>query len=105
MAKDLFVSESYIRIAKAAIQAFFPSLLKPFNLESVKQAQDKFISNMVEDVIRHREEHNVIRNDLMQLLIQLKNKGVIDPVDVNNPAVCDGGTYKFIVAFKLFHNF
>jgi hypothetical protein len=33
---------------------------------------------MVEETVEYREEYNVKRNDFMQLLIQLKKKGVVD---------------------------
>ncbi|CAH0558335.1 unnamed protein product [Brassicogethes aeneus] len=84
MAKDLFVSESFLRICKGALQVFFPTILSYFHPETVKNAQDKFIYHMVKNVIEYREKNKVTRADLMQLLMQLKNKGKISDEDKEN---------------------
>jgi len=41
----------------------------------------KFFLGAVKEVIDLREEKNIKRNDFMQLLIQLKNKGKLDDVN------------------------
>jgi cytochrome P450 family 6 len=33
---------------------------------------------MVEETVEYREKNNVKRNDFLQMLIQLKNKGLLD---------------------------
>lgn len=44
----------------------------------------KFFLGAIKETMDYREKNNVKRNDVMQLLIQLKNKGVIDDVDDPN---------------------
>lgn len=41
-----------------------------------------FFVGAVNDTIQYREKNNVQRNDFMQLLIELKNKGKIEDSDV-----------------------
>lgn len=75
MAKDLFISNSLYRIVKGTFQMFFPTIFKYFHASSVKQAQNEFVFKMVNDVVEYRETNKIVRMDLMQMLIQLKNKG------------------------------
>lgn len=42
-----------------------------------KDISDYFM-NMLRETVEHREKNNIERNDFLQLLIQLKNKGVLD---------------------------
>ncbi|KAJ9598707.1 hypothetical protein L9F63_010617, partial [Diploptera punctata] len=44
----------------------------------------QFFISAVTETIQYRETHNVVRNDFMQLLIQLKNQGKIKDDDENN---------------------
>lgn len=37
--------------------------------------------NVVKETVEYREKNNVRRNDFLQLLIDLKNKGKIEDVD------------------------
>jgi cytochrome P450 family 6 len=38
----------------------------------------KYFRNMVIDTVKYREKNNIKRNDFMQLLIQIKNKGRVE---------------------------
>ena len=38
--------------------------------------------NAVQETVEYREKNNVRRNDFLQLLIELKNKGSVEDVDL-----------------------
>jgi cytochrome P450 family 6 len=38
----------------------------------------KYFRNMVQDTVNYREKNHIKRNDFMQLLIQIKNKGKVE---------------------------
>lgn len=44
----------------------------------------------MKDTVQYREKHNVVRNDFMHLLLQLKNNGNLE----NNNFTRDTSTYK-----------
>jgi len=53
----------------------------PLKLFHVRLHSDKvsnFFKGVVNDAIHYREKKNVVRNDFLQLLIQMKNKGKIE---------------------------
>ncbi|XP_066994046.2 probable cytochrome P450 6a14 [Anabrus simplex] len=53
-------------------------LARLLNLRSPPKAVSDFFINAVREMVDYREKNNVKRNDFMQLLIQLKNKGRVD---------------------------
>lgn len=59
----------------------FPSLSKFFEISQLPRGTTAFFINVVKDTIEWRKANNVQRNDIMQLLMQLKEKGVIEDVD------------------------
>jgi cytochrome P450 family 6 len=77
------------------LQSAFPSLMKLFPIKIVPDEVNKFIITTVKEVIDYREKNNVSRNDFMQLLIELKNKGrVHDDEHVKSEDALDGTTHK-----------
>lgn len=61
--------------------AAFPPLGRFFKISQLPRGTTEFFINTVQDTIQYRKENNVQRKDVMQLLIQLKEKGVIEDVD------------------------
>ncbi|PSN38879.1 hypothetical protein C0J52_18964 [Blattella germanica] len=61
------------------IRATFPKILDYIDIPGVDKNISKYFQQMVKDTVEYREKNNVIRNDFMQLLIQLKNKGFVAP--------------------------
>lgn len=66
---------------KNGLRAFstliYPKLQKMLKLKSVDDDVETFMMNVVKDTLMYREKNNVIRKDLMQLMIQLRNTGKV----------------------------
>lgn len=66
---------------KNGLRAFstliYPKLQKLLKLKSVDDDVEDFMINVVKDTLSYREKNNVIRKDLMQLMIQLRNTGKV----------------------------
>lgn len=66
---------------KNGLRAFstliYPKLQKMLKLKSVDDDVESFMLNVVRDTLTYREKNNVIRKDLMQLMIQLRNTGQV----------------------------
>lgn len=66
---------------KNGLRAFstliYPKLQKILKLKSVDDDVESFMINIVKDTLTYREKNNVIRKDLMQLMIQLRNTGKV----------------------------
>ncbi|XP_049780048.1 cytochrome P450 6k1-like [Schistocerca cancellata] len=56
-----------------------PTLLASLRLKGGPSAVSKYFQQMVVDTVAYREKNNFRRKDFMDLLIQLKNKGFVDP--------------------------
>ncbi|XP_049816077.1 cytochrome P450 6k1-like [Schistocerca nitens] len=57
---------------------FFPEVAKALRLPSGAVHVTGYFRNMVKETMEYREVHGVVRNDLLHLMMQLKNKGFID---------------------------
>ncbi|KAK7789220.1 hypothetical protein R5R35_007046 [Gryllus longicercus] len=57
---------------------FAPKLVKRLKLRIFPSDVSAFFLNAVKETIEYRETNNVKRNDFLQLLIDLKNKGKVD---------------------------
>lgn len=70
--------------------------LSIFNVKMVTPKVNDFMLSIVEKIVKHREETNCERNDFMQLLMQLKTKGLASKKsdDVN---VSDGQGQKITI--------
>lgn len=55
-----------------------PQLFHKLKLKTVDQDVEDFMFSIVKQTIEHRENNKIVRNDIMQMLIQLKNDGFID---------------------------
>lgn len=59
-----------------------PKLQKSLKLKAVDQDVEDFMMSVVRKTIEHREQNNVVRKDLLQLLLQLRNTGKVAEDDV-----------------------
>ena len=77
----------YLRKLLRTFSSFLPKL---FHVRLLTDEMSKFFMGIVKDMIDYREKNSVVRNDFMQLLIQMKNKGKIDDDgDINSEHVQD----------------
>ena len=76
MGRKLF-EPSILAPYKRIVRIIFPIIAKILNIRSLTKEQTDFFIGVVKDTIEYRETNKIIRNDFMQLLIQLKNKGSI----------------------------
>jgi hypothetical protein len=61
-----------------SLRPLIPSLIRMLKLRSTDPEISKYFRNMVKDTVNYREDNNIKRNDFMQLLIQIKNKGEVE---------------------------
>jgi len=52
-----------------------------FKIVQTDKDVSKFFMKIVKETMDYREENDQQRNDFMQLMIQLKNKGIIEDVE------------------------
>ncbi|KAF2882940.1 hypothetical protein ILUMI_23245 [Ignelater luminosus] len=63
----------FIEILKNIIAVIAPQVLDTLKIPLVIQDVSKFFMGIVKQTVDYREKNNIIRNDFMHLLIQLKN--------------------------------
>ncbi|XP_047000865.1 cytochrome P450 6k1-like [Schistocerca americana] len=56
-----------------------PTLMEYLRIKGGGSNVSKYFQQMVADTVAYREKNNLRRKDFMDLLIQLKNKGYVDP--------------------------
>lgn len=75
--KQIFGEEG-VTIAYFFFLFAFPKFSKFIHLRQFNKTVTDFFYNVVGGTISHRETNNITRNDFLNMLIQLKNKGSID---------------------------
>lgn len=60
----------------------FSQLAVALRMRAVRPDVSTFFLKIVQETVEYREKHNIQRNDMMDLLIQLKNYGTLDGEDV-----------------------
>ncbi|XP_053670575.1 probable cytochrome P450 6a14 [Anopheles nili] len=59
----------------------YPGLVRKFRMKITYDDVERFFLSIVQKTVDYRESNNVKRNDFMNLLIQIKNKGRLDDTD------------------------
>jgi cytochrome P450 family 6 len=88
-----------------SLSALAPSSVASLKLRSIDPEVSKYFRRMVQDTVAYRENNDFHRNDFMQLLIQIKNKGQVEEdtkiselngnaTTENKPGEC--GTYVYV---------
>ncbi|XP_049814693.1 cytochrome P450 6k1-like [Schistocerca nitens] len=74
------IFEPSLRAGIASILNFIsPTVMNYARIKGGFTAVSKYFRKMVADTVAYREKNNYRRKDFMDLLIQLKNKGYVDP--------------------------
>jgi cytochrome P450 family 6 len=94
MGRRVFES-SFISAQLRMLQSAFPFAMKIFPMKIIPDDVNKLVMKTVKDVMDFREKNNVSRNDFMQLLIELKNKGKVhDDETAKSEDVLNGTSHK-----------
>lgn len=64
-------------IMRNILALFAPKLIPLFKFKITDPQLEEFVYSVVKQTVDYREKNNVVRNDFMQLLIQLKDKGYV----------------------------
>ncbi|XP_011865436.1 PREDICTED: probable cytochrome P450 6a14 [Vollenhovia emeryi] len=64
-----------------AMVMFAPQIMDFFSIPFTDRGVTKFFTKMFHDNVEYRQSHNVVRHDFMNLLIQLMEKGYVEPDD------------------------
>lgn len=67
-----------IRLMYILFLTAFPGVSKKIGLRSLPKEVETYFMSILRSTIKHREVNNVKRNDFLNLLIQLKNKGHVE---------------------------
>ncbi|KAK9881443.1 hypothetical protein WA026_016329 [Henosepilachna vigintioctopunctata] len=73
--RTLFLGKSFLFNLKWGLSFAIPSIYKFFNTKIISEKVTEFFSGVVKDTVTYREKNNISRNDFLQLLIELKNRG------------------------------
>ena len=73
-----FFAPSFRNGVTAFLNETNPNIMSVLKVTPIDAKISKYFRSMVFDTVNYREKNNVTRNDFLQLLIQIKNKGKID---------------------------
>lgn len=68
-------------LLKQLIAVIYPEFARKMGFKVVRDDVSDFFMNLVKNVVTYRESNNIKRNDFMDLLLQLKNEGVMSGGD------------------------
>ncbi|KAF2896687.1 hypothetical protein ILUMI_09484 [Ignelater luminosus] len=77
---DITIWEGLVRL----IAFIAPNLLVQLKIKILSKELSDFFMNIVKETVNYRETNNIIRNDFMHLLIQLKNNVKIEENDIGD---------------------
>ncbi|XP_001649311.2 probable cytochrome P450 6d5 [Aedes aegypti] len=72
-----FFESNFRNNMRLMITFILPKLNKYFKIKSVDAEVEQFILGMAKETLEYREKNGVVRKDMMQLLIQLRNTGTV----------------------------
>nr|AAV68097.2 cytochrome P450 CYP6P9 [Anopheles funestus]ABC87786.1 CYP6P9 [Anopheles funestus] len=66
---------------KTFLASAYPSLVRKLRMKITFDDVEQFFLKIVKETVEYRESNNIKRNDFMNLLLQIKNKGKLDDSD------------------------
>lgn len=88
-------SPDFLNNLRGAALFLYPQLEKVFRFFHYPDPVGDFMKKMVKETVEYREKNNIVRKDLMQMLIQLRNSGQINADDDNWKVQTVAGEYIF----------
>lgn len=79
--KRIFEPGRYRQLRNTLFFTVPHNILKFFRMKFTEDIVEDFFMNVVKNTVDYRETNNIYRKDFMHLLIQLKNKGIVDDDD------------------------
>ncbi|XP_011164433.3 probable cytochrome P450 6a14 isoform X2 [Solenopsis invicta] len=70
-----------INYIKLALAMFAPQIMEFFSIPFTPQSVTDFYMKMFQEAVEYRQAHHIVRHDFMNLLIQLMERGYVDPED------------------------
>lgn len=67
-----------------ALTVFAPQILDFFSIPFNARGVTKFITETFQKNVEYRQTHNIVKHDFMNLLIQLMEKGYVEPDDIKD---------------------
>lgn len=62
-----------------ALLMFAPQVMDFFSIPNTDRGVSKFFTKLFQDNVEYRKAHSVVRHDFMNLLMQLMDKGYVEP--------------------------
>lgn len=78
--------QSLLQLSKFVLASMFQKQAKQLGVKLTEAGVEKFFLDLTRDTVEYREKNKVLRNDFMNLLIQIKNKGQLDQADDSGTA-------------------
>ncbi|XP_039312733.1 cytochrome P450 6k1-like [Solenopsis invicta] len=73
-----------INSIKLAMAIFAPQIMDFFSIPFFPQSVTDFYMKMFRETVEYRQTNHIVRPDFMNLLIQLMERGYVDPEDDKN---------------------
>lgn len=95
ISKDIFTA-SFPALIRSMLNSIIPGFNKIFQFKVTPKEREEFFFKIVGDTVAYREKNNIKRNDFLDLLIDIKNKGHVedDSHNFKNTKHDDNETFK-----------
>ncbi|XP_018571700.1 probable cytochrome P450 6a20 [Anoplophora glabripennis] len=80
--QNIFNSGILGRIKQLIVMLVPRQVLIKIGFKQTSSATESFFMKVIKDIVTYRESNNIVRKDVMSLLIQMKNKGSMSDEDV-----------------------